>query len=452
MTQIPSLQPRGPGHQFVLYADSCSGVPGGPHEATFAGVNQILARLDPPPEFICFPGDEIQGLSADADTLKAQWRHWLDQEMAWLDRSAIPLYHSTGNHTAYDPLSRRVFREMLDHLPQNGPPGLEGLGYFVRRGDLLLVFVDTLDETRGGEGRVEVNWLDRTLSAHADAQYKLVCGHHPVFPVNGFSGSYQRELASDDGAAFWATLRRHDVLAYLCSHILAFDVQVQQGVLQILSAGAGTAHRMPAEYEYLHCVQLALDEQGLRYQVLDTQGQVRETLEWPPQLPPAASWEPLFPGAQEAPFSGPPAGEPAQARMLALRFSGNCATLVGPPQTLFCAWDSGPDLAPLWIGLLGAEQRLAVSIGPQPGRSPHLWYGPPVAAGRPFDLQVALHSGMGPGGILWRSGDSAHWSSLRAASPWGAERLSWPARWSIGQGRSGERPFLGENLQASWHT
>lgn len=451
MLPIPAIRPRGAGYQFVLYADACSGVPGAPHEATFAAVNHVVARLDPPPELICFAGDEIQGLSADADALRAQWRHWLTQEMSWLDRAVTPLYHSTGNHTAYDPLSRRIFREMLDELPQNGPPGLEGLTYFVRRGDLLLAFVDTLDENRGGEGRVESVWLDQTLAAHADARYKLVIGHHPVFPVNGFSGSYQRELAPDDGAAFWATLRRHNVLAYLCSHILAFDVQVHQGVLQILSGGAGTAHRMPAGQEYLHCVQLALDEQGLRYQVLDEQGQRREYLEWPPALPPAADWTMLAMGAQPAPVGGPASADPAQAQLLALRFSGRCTERGGPPQTLMCAWDPGPDLAPLWIGLIGAEQRLAVSIGPQRGRSPHLWHGPPLAPGRPFDLQLLLHSGMGPGGILWRAGDSAPWSSLRAASPWGVERLTWPERWSIGQGRDGERPFLGQSLQASLH-
>ena len=67
-------------------------------------------------------------------------------------------------------------------------------------------------------------------------------------------------------------------LAYLCSHILAFDVQVHDGVLQILSAGAGTAQRMPEGVEYLHAVQLALDAEGLRYQVLDQAGAVREEL------------------------------------------------------------------------------------------------------------------------------------------------------------------------------
>ncbi|MBN1583682.1 MAG: hypothetical protein JXA89_23450, partial [Anaerolineae bacterium] len=164
---IPALVPRdGDGHQFVCYADCCSGIPGAPHEATFASVNAVVSRLAPRPEFICFPGDEIKGLAADDATLRSQWRYWFEHEMAWLDREAIPLYHTTGNHTAYDAASEAVFRELLAHLPRNGPPGQEGLSYFIRRGDLLMVFVNTMWSGIGGDGRVETTWLERTLADH----------------------------------------------------------------------------------------------------------------------------------------------------------------------------------------------------------------------------------------------------------------------------------------------
>src|SRR5688572_9284332 len=92
---IRALVPRGAGHQFVWYADSCSGMPGAPHEKTLAAVNAVVRKLRPQPEFICFPGDEIIGLTADEGELRRQWRYWLDHEMAWLDHEAIPLYHTT---------------------------------------------------------------------------------------------------------------------------------------------------------------------------------------------------------------------------------------------------------------------------------------------------------------------------------------------------------------------
>src|ERR1700754_2413301 len=174
---IQSLLPRGPGHQFVLYADACSGIPNAPHERSFAAVNAIVRRLTPPPEFILFPGDEIAGLTADPSELRAQWQHWLEQEMGWLDRQAIPLWHTTGNHTAYDPMSEAVFKEVLSHLPHNRPTGQEGLSYWIRRDGLLLVFVHTLWTGLGGEGHVETDWLRKVLHRNADARFKLVIGH-----------------------------------------------------------------------------------------------------------------------------------------------------------------------------------------------------------------------------------------------------------------------------------
>ncbi len=443
---IAALTPRGPGHQFVLYGDSCSGVPGAPHQKTFAAVNAVVSRLSPSPEFIIFPGDEIVGLTADEDELRAQWRHWLDVEMAWLDRQAVPLYHTTANHTTYDAMSERVFAEMLPHLPRNGPPDQQGLTYFVRRGDLLLVFVHTAWSGLGGEGHVETDWLDETLGEHADARYKFVVGHHPVFPINGFSGEHQREIGAEHAADFWRILVEHNVFAYLCSHILAFDVQVHQGVLQILTAGAGTAHRMPEDVEYLHCVQAVLDEQGLRYQVLDTAGQVRESLSWPPTLPPSNRWTPLAHGEQAAPTRD------EENPITAWRVTGTAAAdRAGPAQTLIAAWSPGGALAPLWVGLTGRTQRLTVILAPTPGRSPHYWFGPDLMPAEPFDLQIAIHAGMGPGGILWRADDASPWSSLRAASAWGAERLDWPERWCVGVDKAGveDRPFGGQDLSIS---
>ena len=292
-TNLPALLPRGDGHQFLVYGDSCSGVPGGRHEATFAAVNAVARRLDPAPEFIGFLGDEIIGLTADEAALRAQWRYWLDVETAWIDREAIPVFHTTSNHATYDVMSERVFAEMLPDLPRNGPPGQAGLAYFVRRGDLLLVMIHTSAMALGGEGHVETEWLARVLADNADARHKLVLGHHPVFPVNGFSGAYQREIGHEYAPPLWDLLVAHGVTAYLCSHILAFDVQVHRGVLQITTAGAGTAYRMPEGVEYLHLVQMALDAAGLRYQVIDTDGVVREALDWPGGLVEAPDWRPL---------------------------------------------------------------------------------------------------------------------------------------------------------------
>lgn len=440
---IAALLPRGKGHQFLLYGDSCSGVPGALHEKTFASVNAVVQRLRPQPDFILFPGDEIIGLTPDPDVLRAQWRYWWDTEMAWLDRAAIPIWHTTGNHTTYDVMSEAVFREVLD-LPDNGPPDQASLSYFVRRRDLLMVFVNTLWSGLGGEGHVELAWLKATLREHRDARHKLVLGHHPVFPINGFTGAYQREIGHEYTCPFWDILVNEDVLAYLCSHILAFDVQAHRGVLQICTAGAGTAHRMPEGVEYLHCIQAALDDEGLRYQVLDIDGVVREKLEWPLPDADVAGWSELRSGEVEAPFSGKVEG----GHRVELRLVGRSAAAdVATAQTILTAFEPG-SVAPFWLGLRGPRQTLTVIVGRQPGRSPTYWFGPDLPPGEGFDIRVTIYPDMGPGGLLYRRHDSARWSSFTSATARGLEQLLWPRHWAVGHGQGGreDRAFKGATL------
>ena len=94
-------------------------------------------------------------------------RTFFDTEMAWLDRNGIPLFHTPGNHTTYDIQSEAVYRDVMAHLPQNGPPDQRALSYYVRRGNLLMVFVNTMWSGSGGEGTVETLWLEAGLKPAA---------------------------------------------------------------------------------------------------------------------------------------------------------------------------------------------------------------------------------------------------------------------------------------------
>lgn len=268
----------------------------------------------------------------------------------------------------------------------------------------------------------------------------MVFGHHPVFPVNGFHGAYQRHLDDDDARDVWALFVRYGVLAYWCSHILAFDVQVHDGVLQICTAGAGTAHRMPEGIEYLHLVQAAVDAEGLRYQVLDTAGTRREWLSWPPRAPSAEAWRPVG----HAPLAAP-AGDAAMLTVWCIT-AETAADSDGTPQTLLCGWPEAEPMTPFWLGLAGPEQRLTLLLQPAPGRSPHVWLGPAFGRQQPLQIEVALHDGMGPGGCLWRPAGTSRWHTLRGSAAWGVERLAWPTRWQTGRDRHDTRPFRGREL------
>ena len=439
---IPALLPRtAGGHQFVFYGDSCSGIPGGAFETNFAAVNAALQRLQPRPEFVAFLGDHVAGMTTDYRELRRQWRHWLDHEMSWLGES-IPLYHTTSNHNTYDAGSETVWREVFPGLPGNGPSGQQGLSYYVRRGSLLLAIVNTSCVALGGPGHVECEWLDKVLGENSDARHKLVMGHHPVHPVNGYADHPLWRIEPEEGSAFWQVLVNHSVLAYLCSHIIAFDVQVHDGVLQVTSGGAGTRYGpggfMPGETEYHHLVQAAADDIGFRYQVVDCTGAVREGLSWP--LASAAStWQPISSGAQKS--------LDQTNCVLVYRFSGlNAERADGSDQTLLCGWcrEEGPPV--IRVGL--AESELVVELVARPGRGSALWHGPAIAPGGRFNVEVGFHPGMGPGGILWRRVGSDCWSSLATSSARGLEALTWPEQWTVGHGPSGpgDTPFRGQDM------
>jgi len=456
---LPALVPRDKtGHQFVLYADCCSGIQGGAYAANLRRVNRIVARLRPAPDFIAFPGDAISAFTTDYDALRRQWDYWYKVEMKWLQGTGIPLYQSTSNHNTYDPGSEEVFRQVHRHLPQNGPADQKGLACYVRRGNLLYVSTHQPDRrwaqappSYRPDMVFDADWLDRVLTEHKDAKFKFVAGHYPVFPVNGYIESPLWCFKPEERAPFWNVLVRHEVNAYLASHIIAFDAQIHEGVPQIVSGGAGTVYgpdgAMPGLTEYLHAVQLAIDDQALRYQVLDVTGTVREQLSWPFSLPVSSKWEPME-AREDASHRQ---SDKQVSEIVAWRFRGMLGNVThdAAPQTLLCGWRPEQDATDVWVGFDGNPARLTVRLLTGSKLGVQTWEGASFKSEAQFDFQLALHPGMGPGGILYRRDDSAPWSSLISTSPKGAEDLTWPCKWAIGRryGNDSDQPFFGEGLQ-----
>ena len=449
MDKIKNNTPGKNGYHFVIYGDSCSGIPKAKHESNLSSINRVLKNLEKKPQFIIFPGDEITGLTNDEKYLKKQWDYWINKEMRWVKQNKIPLYNSTGNHTTYNKMSERVFKEIFSDFPQNGPDNQKGLSYFITKDDLLMIFVNTMWSGLGGEGRVETQWLEKVLSEHSEYKIKLVVGHHPIFPVNGFSGNYQREIEPENGKRFWDLLVKYDVFAYICSHILAFDVQIHKGVMQLLTAGAGTDYRMPEGIEYLHLIQAAIDNTGINYQVLDQKGHRREWLRWPVNLPPSNQWKKISNDSYNLECNN--WGKPKYHCIAVWNISGqNYHDKYCYPQTLISGTDDKDDIPTIWIGLTGLNKRLTVYLSPKPRCSPHHWYGPTFFNKKSFDFQIMAHNGMGPGGLLYRLNDNDCWSSLSSSSSWGLEQINWPIHWSKGKNMNPDEDlmeFKGKNLE-----
>lgn len=268
--------------EFVVYGDCCSGIALAPHEETFSRLNAALERVSPAPEFVVFLGDHIRGYVNHRDELVAQWRYFLSKEFKSVQRVTGEIYHVAGNHDTYDSESVAVWLDTFPSLPRNGSPDRIGRSYYVRRGPMLLVFIDTTDTTNRGAARFgEARWLDSVLAQHRDVPVKFVFGHHPAHAVNGYDQWPLWRMPPQHASEFWEILARYGVHCYWCSHIIAFDVQRHQGILQITSGGAGTRYGpcgFMGDGGYHHLVHATMESQKLRIRTIDPDSKLREEL------------------------------------------------------------------------------------------------------------------------------------------------------------------------------
>ena len=164
----------------------------------------------------------------------------------------------------------------------------------------------------------------------------------------------------------------------------------------------------------------------------------------PGQLPPASDWAEFTPGAARS-LPADCLQNTETASLVVWEISARLAPDTdAQPQTLLCAEAEGGALPWLWLGVSGVDRRLTALLSPQVNRSPHRWLGPALPRDRGFSIQFAVHSGLGPGGLLWRWNDRDDWSSMIGASAWGIERLPWSSSWRVGGGG-------GQELRLTWH-
>ena len=431
------------GHRFVLVGDCCSGVPGGPHERTFAAISAHIASLDPDPDFVCVLGDHIQGLTPDEEDLRAQWRHWRDREFGWVKARSFPVYHLTSNHNTYDAMSEWVFREVFPDLPRNGPSNDLGLSYTVLRDDLLLIFTNSAT-ARLGPGRIEIDWIAEVLARHRDVPHKLVFGHYPVLPVNGYTQYPLWRIPPDEGDALWRLLVDHDVMAYVCSHVIAYDVRVRDGVLQICSAGAGTRYGPTGDFmrgasEFFHFLDCSLGDGNLHCDVIDELGYRRRRLRWPLERLGRTA---LAATNQESRVT---ADLRVPEKFAWLRFDieatkSDDAVVTADRETFLCGYDIDEGPPTIWVGREQAQ--LVVEIVLWPGGPVGRWVLRSFTGCARFALEIL--PAMGPGGVVARL-DGGPPSSLLTNVAEDLDRVRWPRRWCLGHGPSGatDEPYGG---------
>lgn len=201
------------------------------------------------PEFVVVAGDLVMGRwSMSKDHL---WKMAGIYYPAWMRRmeaAGLEYYAAVGDHEMGDdpwppakamliPDYRRAFEELL-RMPSNGPPSFRRRAYSVRHENLLLLVVDVFETDRDGGMRIgvtgeQLDWVERTLKEHHDADHVVLVGHTPILSGWRARSSSRLSLPGGAEAPVWKLAAEYGVDLYLCGEIHDVSVQERDGILQI---------------------------------------------------------------------------------------------------------------------------------------------------------------------------------------------------------------------------
>lgn len=342
-----------------------------------------------------FLGDQVMGY-CDSQTLRRQWKEFTVGPIRDLSDRLLNFRQIASNHVSYDAESVAVYEEVCG--PAEWGVIFDGVQYLA---------LNTAWPSRGGNGGVDCDVLERRLSALDPSLPIVVIGHHPIWPVNGFGNDLSPwNIPADEGKRAWDIMRAKGVTLYACSHIIAFDVQLHDGLVQLCTGGAGTeygpAGAMPGLVEGLHAV------------LVDGLGTGRLEIDRIPAADThAEKWLLVRTATGWTPVIGPTVGNPTEAQgiVMTIRSSGGeLGNFKG-----FAKYE-GPPVLDIEVG----ESQLRVELVPCPGEDPRMWRGRIPQSWS--EIRLVAQTWTGPGGLLI-SVDGSEFNSLEALCSRGLEQV-----------------------------
>ena len=201
------------------------------------------------PNFVLVDGDMVGGHWWDSpECVESNGMMYYGAWKRRLEKHGLTYYTAIGDHELGDdpwPKSKRdliphfeaVYKQNFD-MPQNGPDHKKGLAYFVRKGDLLVVTVETFevveDSMRIQVAGQQLEWLQQTLVEHRDAPFKIVQGHVGLWGDLNSRSSSRLMLEEGKQSAFYKTLVAHGVDAYFAGEFHDVTVLEADGIWQIV--------------------------------------------------------------------------------------------------------------------------------------------------------------------------------------------------------------------------
>ncbi|MDD4909263.1 MAG: metallophosphoesterase [Candidatus Omnitrophica bacterium] len=245
------------------------------------GVNEdVLVKLvdlikSDRPEFIVFAGDLVCDSNADdIEELRGYFSRWKDIMAA----AGAPIYISVGNEDIdkYGSQAEGLIRETFN-MPENGPQSLLELAYSFDHQNAHFVVLDTaVGGQQGLVGDEQLEWLKFDLDAN-NSSIVFVFGHHPLFSLLHKGNSLDRYPEARGNLL--ALFKDKGVDVYFCGHEHYFRRDLEDGIFQVVSGGAGAPLHAPVEGPepfHHYCLVTVKDDGSCYIRAKDIEGNIRD--------------------------------------------------------------------------------------------------------------------------------------------------------------------------------
>ncbi len=196
------------------------------------------------PDFVIGTGDYILG-SKDPKVVRRQYQDFFRAVSPLKAHGRPPVYWAAGNHDiqkteANEAIYRQVFGKLY---------------YSFDRGPCHFIILNTDSARESGRiAGAQLQWLQRDLQAHRSAEYKFICFHQPLYPVDGHMGS-SLDAHPTERDALHQLFVRYRVTCCFMGHEHEFNQQMRDKVRYIITGGAGAPLYLPEKmggfYHYL---------------------------------------------------------------------------------------------------------------------------------------------------------------------------------------------------------
>ena len=202
------------------------------HSPGFVKIEKQIKKTVPGAQFLLSPGDIDP---------PEQTRTQIDRVFG----KSFPWYFAVGNHDlGYSSYLRGYFDKRLAQTVKPGPAGTCETTYSFDAGDVHIAIINVYwnggtapGSDTNADGIVAAplrEWLAADLDA-SQKTWKLVVAHPPAYPQPDQHWHDTRHVGESldkhpaDRDAFWSTLKKHGVTAYICGHTHRYSKYLPEG-------------------------------------------------------------------------------------------------------------------------------------------------------------------------------------------------------------------------------